>query len=995
MSETRGRSRSKSPEVHKDPKEHDPLARALWHLPRHLYLKRRNLALAVGSWNVQGASPSALDEPVAKWAHAKRAVDVAVLGMQEVRGRTKSDWADRVTREMLSHDFVTVAARHKAGLWVAVFCKKWHANAVRNAAGDNKRVNGAFAGKGALAVRFTLYSKRFLFVNCHFDHNLKSSAKRNLNFKSVLHEIDVGPPRNACADATALLTEQGGGSRGPVAASSPPPPAAASPPQAPSPPGSDDEGGGGGGGCDGSGSGGEEEADDSSDERQGGAGGTCEASAGGGSAAPALEQSTIGCHDYIFWFGDLNYRVSADTDDVLRCVARRRYGGILQFDQLRIALSEHPNLFPGFAEPEIDFPPTYKFFRGRNEYDCSKRSGVRRVPSYPDRVLYRCLPAGLHEGQFLEAASNLVAPLKYKHYPEQTLSDHRPIAAVFAAAAYEEVPEALSRVRDMALAGVSTDAMAKALADEAGVSACPSATAELLYTPLEEHDDTAIGEGTVYSSDEDEESLALKQQRKMERAIAAMEAEVRARRLGDGARRHEAEAALAGAQGAASDALDAAAAGAASASVLYRRQLGCVVAAQRAASAAGDDGDESGGEGIADPLTDAGNAEFRRHSVEYVGEMCANAVGRVERLVDAAHERRRQRRLAAGGDGDGGGAGALVDPCTAAVAEAAAAVQRQLDDVVHSLCVTRGLPPSAQPPPSPRARAAFYAGFLAACGGGGGGDAASVCPPFALPAPPSAAAAAVEAALAQREAAVQARERRTEDRLRRAAGAEAALMARLRVVEGRSEEAAAAADADGAGHAGWSETQLEDELKLLRHRAVLKRQSLGVATLRAAEERDNACRAAAVAARERDVGCRMHDAALMAAHLSALEDDRPPVRTRAAAAAEASPQRAPPVSAPMCRPYPGGGGGALPCPYTKRRGSPPKGAVLQEGAVAPSAGATGGGTSPPPASCYRRGSSSARPQPQFAPQRAAAPRDDATTCDGGPGFTFMALLHSR
>eukprot|EP00754_Rhynchopus_humris_P033876 Rhum_TRINITY_DN15489_c3_g10::Rhum_TRINITY_DN15489_c3_g10_i1::g.159388::m.159388 len=995
MSETRGRSRSKSPEVHKDPKEHDPLARALWHLPRHLYLKRRNLTLAVGSWNVQGASPSALDEPVAKWAHAKRAVDVAVLGMQEVRGRTKGDWADRVTREMLSHDFVTVAARHKAGLWVAVFCKKWHADAVRNAAGDNKRVNGAFAGKGALAVRFTVYSKRFLFINCHFDHNLKSSAKRNLNFKSVLHEIDVGPPRNACADATALLTEQGGGTRGPVAAQLPPPAATSSPPRAPSPPasplGSDDEGGAG---CDGSGSGGEDEADDSSgDERQGSGGGAaCADSAGGGSAAPALEQSTIGCHDYIFWFGDLNYRVSADTDDVLRCVARRRWAGILQFDQLRIALSEHPNLFPGFAEPEINFPPTYKFFRGRNEYDCSKRSGVRRVPSYPDRVLYRCLPAGLHEGQFLDAASNLVAPLKYKHYPEQTLSDHRPIAAVFAVAAYEEVPEALSRVRDMALAGVSTDAMAKALADEAGVPACPSATAELLYAPLEEHDDTAIGEGTVYSSDEDEESLALKQQRKMERAIAAMEAEVRARRLGDGARRGEEAAALAGAQAAASDALDAAAAGAASASLLYRRQLGCVVAAQRAVDGGGD-GDAAAS--VADPLADAGNAEFRRHSVEYVGEMCANAVGRVERLVDAAHERRRQRRLAAGGDGDGdggGAAGALVDPCAAAVAAAAAAVQRQLDDAVHSLCVTRGLPPSAQPPPSPRARAAFYAGFLAggSSSSSSSGDAdASVRPPCTPSSPPSAAAAAAEAALAQREAAVRARERRTEDGLRRAAGEEAALMARLRDVERQAQEAAAGGDAgDDADRAGWSETQLEDELRLLQHRAVLKRQSLGVATLRAAEERDNACRAAAVAARERDVGCRMHDAALMAAHLSALADGRPPVRTRAAT----SPQRAPPVSEPMCRPYPGGGGGALPCPHTKRRGSPPKGAA---------AGAGGGTllpqpTSSPPASYYRSGSSSARPQTQCAPPRAAATlHDDATACGGGPGFTFMALLHNR
>lgn len=66
----------------------------------------------------------------------------------------------------------------------------------------------------------------------------------------------------------------------------------------------------------------------------------------------------------------------------------------------------------GYEEGELTFPPTYKFDPGTDRYDTSAK---RRIPSWCDRVLWRC-----HQDAF-----DSVELLQYTSIPQLKVSDHR------------------------------------------------------------------------------------------------------------------------------------------------------------------------------------------------------------------------------------------------------------------------------------------------------------------------------------------------------------------------------------------------------------------------------------------------------------------------------------------------------------------------------------------------------------------------------------------
>ena len=68
-----------------------------------------------------------------------------------------------------------------------------------------------------------------------------------------------------------------------------------------------------------------------------------------------------------------------------------------------------------FKEGEICFPPTYKFDKGTQVYDTSRK---QRVPSWTDRILY------LND-------SDRVQLQEYFSVPEIMISDHKPVYAIF------------------------------------------------------------------------------------------------------------------------------------------------------------------------------------------------------------------------------------------------------------------------------------------------------------------------------------------------------------------------------------------------------------------------------------------------------------------------------------------------------------------------------------------------------------------------------------
>jgi len=118
--------------------------------------------------------------------------------------------------------------------------------------------------------------------------------------------------------------------------------------------------------------------------------------------------------DCTFWFGDLNYRVTAERDVVEDLIQQDMLEVLLNNDQLKTQM-ETSQAFTGFSEGHIQFPPTFKFDPGTENYDTSPK---QRVPSWTDRILYK-------------SQQDAITPLSYSHVPELMVSDHRPVYGVF------------------------------------------------------------------------------------------------------------------------------------------------------------------------------------------------------------------------------------------------------------------------------------------------------------------------------------------------------------------------------------------------------------------------------------------------------------------------------------------------------------------------------------------------------------------------------------
>jgi len=125
----------------------------------------------------------------------------------------------------------------------------------------------------------------------------------------------------------------------------------------------------------------------------------------------------VGMHHATMMFGDFNFRLQEHDDlewpdgDVCDWLERDTvFSEWLQHDE-----REHKTFkgLSGYDEGRIDFPPTYRYLRGRDELD------RKRVPAWTDRILYR------------STADAALALREYRSVPElNQTSDHRPVTAV-------------------------------------------------------------------------------------------------------------------------------------------------------------------------------------------------------------------------------------------------------------------------------------------------------------------------------------------------------------------------------------------------------------------------------------------------------------------------------------------------------------------------------------------------------------------------------------
>lgn len=125
---------------------------------------------------------------------------------------------------------------------------------------------------------------------------------------------------------------------------------------------------------------------------------------------------TISDHDQIFWFGDLNYRISMPNDQCRSLIDHGAFDELLEVDQLKNEMRQNGGAFSGFRENLVKFYPTYKFDKGTSDYDTSEK---QRVPSWTDRILYKS-----------RETKNL-RQLNYGSVMDIFVSDHKPVYATF------------------------------------------------------------------------------------------------------------------------------------------------------------------------------------------------------------------------------------------------------------------------------------------------------------------------------------------------------------------------------------------------------------------------------------------------------------------------------------------------------------------------------------------------------------------------------------
>lgn len=131
--------------------------------------------------------------------------------------------------------------------------------------------------------------------------------------------------------------------------------------------------------------------------------------------------SKILYHDYVFWIGDLNFRLHGEdltAMDIDILVKKNQLKQLLERDQLKIVM-KNGEAFAELNENDITFPPTYKYEFASNEFDFKRR------PSWTDRILYK-VNADVYDDVKLSANQ-----LNYRSHPDYVQSDHKPVTAEF------------------------------------------------------------------------------------------------------------------------------------------------------------------------------------------------------------------------------------------------------------------------------------------------------------------------------------------------------------------------------------------------------------------------------------------------------------------------------------------------------------------------------------------------------------------------------------
>eukprot|EP01127_Copromyxa_protea_P020955 TRINITY_DN7085_c0_g1_i1.p1 TRINITY_DN7085_c0_g1~~TRINITY_DN7085_c0_g1_i1.p1 ORF type:complete len:1077 (+),score=183.23 TRINITY_DN7085_c0_g1_i1:182-3232(+) len=127
------------------------------------------------------------------------------------------------------------------------------------------------------------------------------------------------------------------------------------------------------------------------------------------------KHATIKKHDYVFWFGDMGFRLDGtlSESEVLARLENKTLTLLLSKDKLNQKLT---TIFGnGYKEGSIAFPPTYKY----NIEGDPDTYVPKTIPAWSDRIVYKC-----NSGFSMEQ-------LVYTRGEGVFVSDHRPVKSLF------------------------------------------------------------------------------------------------------------------------------------------------------------------------------------------------------------------------------------------------------------------------------------------------------------------------------------------------------------------------------------------------------------------------------------------------------------------------------------------------------------------------------------------------------------------------------------
>jgi hypothetical protein len=287
--------------------------------------------------------------------------EVEMTGTALVRESTQRrwEWTDAIIETLLAAsdrtiEYKKVQVVQLVGLVLIVLVQAKHVDYVSHVRLSLTRTGALsmLGNKGSVAMRATIYGKRFLFISAHFVAHTYNEKKRTSNYQAALKDIRFDMPAWSDDESEVLQTFINAAM-----------------------------------------------ASDQAVKNFSVAGSSAwdrlfcfRSSAFQPSFSSAAETRVLDDHDYVFFMGDLNSRLHAlPSAEIRSSVARGEYDYLLCHDELR-QLMVSGEAFDGFQEQRISFPPTYKFDRGTDVYDTSRK---HRDPAWCDRVLFRVLESDL------------------------------------------------------------------------------------------------------------------------------------------------------------------------------------------------------------------------------------------------------------------------------------------------------------------------------------------------------------------------------------------------------------------------------------------------------------------------------------------------------------------------------------------------------------------------------------------------------------------------